>query len=887
MISNISSKHRIIGSSEKLKVVFKLIDKIADAPLNILLTGESGTGKELAARLIHESSSRNKNPFVDINCAAIPETLLESELFGIEKGVATGVEKREGRIEQSSGGTLFLDEIGDMPLSAQVKLLRVLQEKRLRKVGGKQDISVDIRVIAATNKDLLVEIKNGNFREDLYYRLNELHIKMPSLREIREDIPLLTEHFLETIINDLGIEPVKFSDKAMEYLSSYNWPGNIRELKSEVKRSSLLAEGNKITDKDLSDNILNFFKRKEVKTVQLDGELTLDAAVKDLEIKMIIEALKTTNYNKVKSSELLGISRQGLIKKIKRYGIKDSEQSKKKISDRIEKKDLKYFVGRENELETILGIIKKKEPLFYVTYIHGIGGIGKTCLIQKIINSLKSKIIFIYLDCRLIEPTEKGFLTALSKELDLKRSIIDLKTVVNKLEKLKGRSVLVLDTYETFGLMDTWLRKTFIPTLPDDFQTLIVGRQPPNTAWLTSSGLGTFFKEIELEELSYNDSLELLNSKGITEGQSSDIYSFSRGHPLAIELASRSFRTRPVKNITYKSFPNIIHALTQEFLSELPIHLKDSLETLSIVRRFNENFLEHIFSENYKREYIDEIIELPFININSEGYIIHDIVREAISKDLSIRNPQKYTSLRKKAWSYLIQESKNNTDTLWNTTADLLYLIENPIVRDAFFPKGAVDFVVEPAINEDRDKIVKIAETTEPAQSAQIIKYWFDKNPDSFSVAKNIMGEVEAFFILCEPYEIEREIYASDPILNYWSRHLESNPIDSKDKVLFLRRWLSKEFGESPCPAQGACWLDVKRNYMELRPKLKRLYTTVVDVNTYGPIVIPLGFTLLEDSAITIGDKTYYSAMLDFGPESIDGWLKKLIGIELETIASN
>jgi len=136
MISNISSKHRIIGSSEKLRAIFKLIDKIADAPLNILLTGESGTGKELAARLIHESSSRNKNPFVDINCAAIPETLLESELFGIEKGVATGVEKREGRIEQSSGGTLFLDEIGDMPLSAQVKLLRVLQEKRLRKVGG-------------------------------------------------------------------------------------------------------------------------------------------------------------------------------------------------------------------------------------------------------------------------------------------------------------------------------------------------------------------------------------------------------------------------------------------------------------------------------------------------------------------------------------------------------------------------------------------------------------------------------------------------------------------------------------------------------------------------------------------------------------------------------
>ncbi|HSE84314.1 MAG TPA: sigma-54 dependent transcriptional regulator, partial [Thermodesulfobacteriota bacterium] len=228
----------IIGKSPRIQEIIKLIEKVSDTPLNVLITGESGTGKELAARTIHSNSSRCDKPFVAINCAALPESLLESELFGIEKGVATGVERRAGKIEMANGGTLFLDEIGDMSLSAQTKLLRVLQERKLERIGGRSTIEVDVRVLAATNKDLQKEIEKGNFREDLYYRLNVVHINMPSLREIKEDIPLIARHLLSSFVNELGRDPLSFSPKAMNTLVNYNWPGNVRELENEIKRAA-------------------------------------------------------------------------------------------------------------------------------------------------------------------------------------------------------------------------------------------------------------------------------------------------------------------------------------------------------------------------------------------------------------------------------------------------------------------------------------------------------------------------------------------------------------------------------------------------------------------------------------------------------------------------
>ena len=313
----------IIGTSPRIQSIVKLIEKISDSPLNVLITGESGTGKELAARTIHYNSSRFERPFIEINCAALPESLLESELFGIEKGVATGVEKRVGKIETANGGTLFLDEIGDMSLPAQAKLLRVVQERKLERIGGRSMIDIDVRVLAATNKDLKSEIEKERFREDLYYRLNVVHIHMPPLREMKEDIPLLAKYFLGNFTNELDKGPMSFSPEALDCLVRYGWPGNVRELENEVKRAAILSEDNVINEKDLSENMRGIPEsRGGSRTAPTEeGTQSLKETVEEIEIRMIKEALEKSGRNKQKASEILGITRQGLINKIKRYGL--------------------------------------------------------------------------------------------------------------------------------------------------------------------------------------------------------------------------------------------------------------------------------------------------------------------------------------------------------------------------------------------------------------------------------------------------------------------------------------------------------------------------------------------------------------------------------------
>ena len=786
MQRSVIDKNKIVGSSVKLAEVLDLIEKIADTPTNILITGESGTGKELAARLLHEKSARSDKHLIDINCAAIPETLLESELFGIEKGVATGVERREGKIELSAGGSLFLDEIGDMSLGAQAKLLRVLQERSLKRVGGKNDISVDLRLIAATNKDLLTEIKKGKFREDLYYRINEVHIKMPSLREIREDIPHLSAHFLNSLCNELNMKTLHFSDSVLDRLSSYSWPGNIRELKNEIKRAALLSDGHIIEERDLSPDILDFFKKKRANEDHVSEGQSLPQAVEQLEIHMIKEALTSCKGNRVKASQMLGISRQGLIKKISRYGIEQSTSPKRKIADRLIKSSKSSFVGRENEIKSLKELIKSKKSPYCVLFIHGIGGIGKTSMVKELLNSLDSKVSSIYLDCRDIEPTENGFLTSLGSEFKIKSTKITMERVLKSLEKKRDRTILVLDTYETFGLMDTWLRKVFIPSLPENTLTIIIGRHAPNNTWLTSSGLGTLIKSIELEELSYEDSIKFLAQRGLNQEESQDTYSFARGHPMALELAANSVSTKPTRKITYKSFPNIIHQLTQDFLLGLDAKTRKTLESLSIVRRYDDAFLKHLLDDDYEAGIFDELLDLPFVSMSSEGCLIHDIVRENIARELSIRDPKRYMESKKAAWVYLNEQSlSKHGESLWQVTADLLYTIENPVVRDAFFPKGAVGYVVEPLSSGDEQGVIDITRESEPGEPADIIETWLRHYPESFSVVKDITGEVEAFFILCEPEQVEREYLSTDEISELWFRHLESNPLEPGDRALF------------------------------------------------------------------------------------------------------
>jgi Nif-specific regulatory protein len=318
-VENRYATHGIMGTGQRIQQIVRLVERIRDSVVSVLITGESGTGKELVAKALHYNSPRARKPFVALNCAALPETLLESELFGIEKGVATGVNSRVGQFQKADGGTLFLDEIGDLSLTAQAKILRVLEERVVERVGGRNAIPVDVRLLAATNKDLEAEIAKGSFREDLYYRIKVIHLHMPPLREIREEIPLLANHFLKEYCRETARDAMEFSPEVMRQLVNAPWPGNVRQLRNEVMRLAACARLDVIGEDDLWEGMPRPGRdQPAAQSVKLQS---LKTAVAEMEQRMIADALRETRNNQQQAARLLGLSRQGLINKMKRYSM--------------------------------------------------------------------------------------------------------------------------------------------------------------------------------------------------------------------------------------------------------------------------------------------------------------------------------------------------------------------------------------------------------------------------------------------------------------------------------------------------------------------------------------------------------------------------------------
>ncbi len=552
----------------------------------------------------------------------------------------------------------------------------------------------------------------------------------------------------------------------------------------------------------------------------------------------------------------------------------------RRMKDLLAKRAYENFVGRTEEMASLLQCLESEGPL--VVHVHGIGGVGKSALVQAFsAQAQKQGATVIILDSPLIEPTERGFLHELGSAIGINNPTMD--EVINGLERFDPRVFLVLETYEVFRLMDTWLRQVFVPALPENVRVILVGREPPTPGWLIAPEWQGLFSRISLGPLRSQDALELLLRSGISEKNSQRINRFARGHPLTLKLAVSAALEHPSIDLRDVAEHKVIQELSRVFLVDVADSTtREALEAASVARRITISLLGAMLPDTPTQEIYDKLSTLAFVDGNRDGLRVHDAVREAIAASLRAADPSRYLEYRRSAWKQLRSEvRKAGTSELWRYTADMLYLIENPVVREAFFPSGSQWFTVEPARSGDNTAIREITEKHEGPDAAHSIRFWWDRQPQTFHVVRGEDGSIVGYYCCFDPNTVDPADLREDPILKLWWRHMREDPVPENQAVLFLRRWLSHEHGEAPSPVQAACWLDIKRAYMELRPKLRRVYLTVVDLPTYAPVAVKLGFNPISEAALDLDGMTYHTAMLDFGPSSVDGWLAGLVADEL------
>jgi hypothetical protein len=536
-----------------------------------------------------------------------------------------------------------------------------------------------------------------------------------------------------------------------------------------------------------------------------------------------------------------------------------------RIADLSRRRAAERLVGRDEQLDALNELLDADPPAL-IAFLHGIAGIGKTALLSAFALEAEDRgARVVDLDCRTIEPTERGFLQALGDSLARDEDEL---------------VVVTLDNYEVFRLLDTWLRKEFVPGLPHSARLVLSGREPPLAAWLTDPDLGGVVHMIPLGPLEEDDALHLLSDLGVSEPSARRMNRVVRGHPLALKLAAATLRDGDEPTLEDVAAQGAVDTLARLFLADVERPTRTALEAASVVRRVTRSLLQAMLGEHEAEPALEALSELPFVEPRADGLVVHDAVRAAIDVSFHSTDPERHRAYRRAAWRQLREEVREASDAeLWRYTADMLFIIENPIVREAFFPSAMQPLAVEAARPEDAPAIERIVSRHEGPEEGALLAAWWVEAPETFSVVRDREGIVTAFFVLLDnatmlPPRVD------DPVVRQWVEHLRNERIPRGDPVLGLRRWLDADHGEKPCASQAACWLDVKRTYMALRPDLRRIYVTVQDVPTYWPAVEKLGFRPVAVGAPLDGT-TYTSVFLDFGPGSVDGWLAGLVAAEL------
>lgn len=534
-----------------------------------------------------------------------------------------------------------------------------------------------------------------------------------------------------------------------------------------------------------------------------------------------------------------------------------------------------FVIGRERERELLGTVLDHDGPL--VAFAHGAAGIGKSVLLRALrADAAAAGAAVAALDCRGVEPTARGFLAEVG--VATRRPVETVDQAVAALAGLADLVVLTVDTYELFRISDPWLRSTLVPALPEHVRVVLAGREPPIAAWLDARGNPSAFTAIRLLPLSAEASLEVLQGAGVAASEALAVNRVARGHPLALQVAVAALRSEPRLRVEEAAIPQVIDELTRLYVESLEPEVRQVLAAAAVVRRVTVPVLAAMLPDIDVVSAIEHLAALPFVEELPDGLRLHESVQAAVGERLRARDPDTYRRHRAAAWRTLRRDVATATRAqLWRYTADMLYLLENPAVREAFFPTTAHLYAVEAAQPADAAAVADIVARHE--DPAAIVSAWWRSCPEMFRVVRDRSGAVTGLSVVGELDSLPHSVVRTDPVVAAWREHLARHPLPRGQRALVDRFHLSLEDGEAPSPVQASLWLDIKRLYMELRPGLGRLYSVVRDPAPFAEALSTLGFATFPGTVDAGGACTLLC--LDFGPESVDGWLARLAAAEL------
>jgi hypothetical protein len=539
----------------------------------------------------------------------------------------------------------------------------------------------------------------------------------------------------------------------------------------------------------------------------------------------------------------------------------------------LERQARAQLVGRADELALLRRSVEPDGPI--VTAIHGIAGVGKSTLLDALLADARSSgATVVRLDGRTFEPTEAGFLLELARAIGAGSA--QHQRVIDRLNELGEPVVIAVDSFEVLRLLESWLRLIFVPRLGANVRLILATREDP-FGW--SAGPSGFFRAVPLDNLEATEAESLLRQAGLEQRAASQINRVARGHPLALTIAAAAVRERPDLALEEVAPSRIFEALARIYLADLDPATRDAVEAASVIRRATVSLLGAMLPDTAPQDAIERLRRLPFVEALQDGLALHETFQAAAAAALHANDPRRYRRLKLAAWRQLRTEVREaSRSDLWRYTADMLWLVEVPLIREGFFPSSPQHYSVETAGPDDESEIAAIIDRHNGPEMREILHGWWDRLPTAFRVGRDSAGHVAGFHVAIELTSRTRPWFAQDRIGAAYVEHLRRHPISPNQRVLVAVTLLGAETGQAPSAVQAACWLDIKRLYMEMRPALRRIYSGVFDAATYLPVLEPLGFEALPGGEVSVDGRTFHTLCLDMGPNSVDGWLAWLVG---------